>query len=332
MWTQARQWRRGVQDSFGVATDQHVLLWPSPTGPPNATVQTPDGKTLLTHAIDRGGWSTQEGYLGDDMAVFVDVNTERLQVRIAAYRISTGAVLDTSPTRADVLGPETDVADTRLAYAQGTPQKGMCLHILDLNDGVDREVTCEEPAVQLGDLALTGDVFTYTRLTASTTSRRCKSIAVVDVGSTFGTHDQAAEAAAHDSDTCGNWSVVPLATDSVVWDNARPDVGLSTASLFAYFDGETVPLGGGYTDSARSCGGWAFWLRIGPNQFSEIVGWTPGLSQPVQIRPAKDDVELTTPYCASDRWLTTRADDIGGSDERLTLWRLDTTGLARDNG
>jgi hypothetical protein len=292
-------------------------------------VQTLDGRTVLTHPIDGPEWSIQDGYIGDDVAVFVEINAEALQVAITAYRISTGEALDTSATRRDVPGPETDFADTRLAYAQGVPQQGMCLHVLDLLDGTDRAITCEEPGVQLGDLALTGDVLTYTRLTGSTTPQRCKSVAVVDVGPMSGTHDRAAEAAARDSDTCGNWSAAPLATGSVVWDNAHPDVGLSTASLFAFFDGETVPLGSGYTDSARSCGGWAFWLRMGPNQFSEIVGWTPGLPQPVEIRPAKDDVELTTPYCADDRWLTTRADDIGGSNEHLTLWRLDTTGLSR---
>lgn len=120
----------------------------------------------------------------------------------------------------------------------------MCLHILDLDGGTGREVTCEEPGAQLGDLALTEDVLTCTRVTASTTPRRCKSIAVIDVGRAFGLRDQAAEDAARESDPCANWSAVALVTDSI--------------------DG---------------------------------------------------------------RWLTTRVDDIGGTDEHLTLWRLDTGSL-----
>ena len=326
-WTPTRRWRRGDQDSFGVATDRHVLLWPSPTGPPSASVQTADGTTLITHRADPAGWAVQDGYLGDDVAVFVDANAEIPLVALTAYRISNGEVLDTSATRRDVLGPETDVADTRLAYARGTPQKGMCLHILDLDDGTDRKVTCDETGVQLGDLALTGDVLTYTRLTASTTPRRCKSLAVVDVGQSFDTHDGAAEGAARDTDPCGNWSAAPLSTGEIVWDNARPEFSLTTAPLFGYADEATVPLGSGYTDSARSCGGWVLWLRPGANGTSEIVGWTPGLTRPVQVRPAVDDVELTLPYCAEDRWLTTRADEISGDDEHLTLWTLDTHSL-----
>jgi hypothetical protein len=306
-----------------------VLLWPSPTGPPNASVQTLDGATLITHPVERPVWSIQDGYLGDDVAVFVNANAEALKVTVTAYRISTGDVLDTSATRRDVLGPETDVADTRLAYAQGIPQKGMCVHILDLTDGTDRKVTCDEAGVQLGDLALTGDVLTYTRLTAGRTPRRCKSIAVVDVGQSFGTHDEAAEDAARGSDPCGNWSAAPLSTGEIVWDNARPEFGLTTAPLFGRADEKTVPLGSGYTDSARSCGGWVLWLRPGANGTSEIVGWTPGLTEPVQVRPALDDVELTLHYCAADRWLTTRAEDISGNDEHLTLWSLDTHTLGQ---
>ena len=147
MWTQTRRWRRGAQDSFGVASGRHVLLWPSPTGPPNASVETLDGTRLITHPVERPTWSIQDGYLGDDVAVFVNLNAEALKVTVTAYRISTGEVLDTSATRRDVLGPETDLADARLAYAQGIPQKGMCLHILDLADGTDHEVICEAPQV-----------------------------------------------------------------------------------------------------------------------------------------------------------------------------------------
>lgn len=88
-----------------------------------------------------------------------------------------------------------------------------------------------------------------------------------------------------------------------------------------------MEFGSEYTDTARACGDWLIWQRIGSGEFSELMGWRPGLREPVVVRPEVEDVELTTPACADDRWLTTRADNISGRNETLALWTLDTEKL-----
>lgn len=321
-WQVVRDWSRGdPKSAYGIANSAYALLRNLDVSPNTVRVEDlGSGDVLWEHDVPSQAWSNQSGWLSDGIAVVLDTSAGARVARLSAYDIQRGEVL-ALPGGGRGVGPEADVSDGRLAYTEGSLSDGICVHVHDLQTGRETFRSCSEPNEVAGDLALVGDLLSYTLLVDWDSKQRCKRVVFVDLASGRTLPDPAE--AATERSGCLIWSGMPVTPTTFAWDEADPTVDtFAQAQGYAWDAGVAVPLGAMDTDSMVTCAGRLFWQRSANR--SSIMTWRPGGDVEVVLAPEKHEV-TTTMQCSDGRWLATRLNDISGKDEHLRQLSLDVT-------
>ncbi|KAA1419177.1 hypothetical protein F0U44_12050 [Nocardioides humilatus] len=327
-WRLVHDWARNDPAAgFGLASESLTVIHQ----------HSPDGDVLRVE--DRLGvnvlvqeakpeWMIQETWISAHYVLAEYSNLAEDQISLDAFKIEGGEVthLDMSNTNRRYLGPELAFFGDRIAWASGVPDDHMCVGVTDLVADEARTLECVAPGLIIGDLALDGDTVVFSVLSKPRSfERRCKSIMIINLQ---GRHDRTAEREIASRSDCDAWNAVPL-PGGVAWDVTDPNMGdIMNADGFAWLEGHTYALGRIYTDSEVVCGGRLFWTDA-VNEATTPFMWdlkSPTFQRALDF-PDDKSQSATALKCADDRFVSTRLEDIGGRNEHLRLFALDTREL-----
>lgn len=325
IWDTAAEWSRDDPDQgFGLATKSLTVTYSPVPSDGFVRVVNRSGTELLAESVDEGSY-VQEVWLDEQYLLVQTINTDERTVAVEAFNVADGAVTPIDLTNVNATGPNPPLAayGRQLAWTSGFPDDGMCLRMTNLATGRSRTLECAKKGVILDDLALDNESLVFSSLTQhQSEARRCKQIKVIDYR---GRHDAKAEHTINSLSECLAWSAVPLA-EGIAWDVADPSsADLAFGHGYALDNGTTFDLGEVYTDSFVSCGGTLFWTDPVREATTPFL-WEPG-KQHFEVGlelVARRDESATALHCASDRFLTTRVDELSGHDEHLRLLVFDT--------
>ncbi|MEZ0580616.1 hypothetical protein [Nocardioides sp. MH1] len=331
-WQVVQTWSRTDPDaSFGLADSKYVAAFTSTTSGGRVALTSREGHGILDLAAPAHGY-VQDVWLGTYAVMeFIDVQARVVTLRAYGLSGETAWPVDLSSVNRSSPGPSVAYSEDRIAWTKGSPDDGMCVMLTDLESGVDREVDCAPKKTILDDIALDDQRVMFTRLTRpGSPTHRCKRVSVVDLD---GRHDRPVERAIARQSDCLAWDAVPIG-GGVAWDTADPNA-LDVARGEGYYvrNGVVTELGNVDTDSLVACGEMLFWTNP-VREATTPFGWQPGSQQSnkvLELRHSRDE-SATALHCASNRYLSTRAEELSGTDEHLRLLVLDTMELKNGSG
>lgn len=259
----------------------------------------------------RGGdWILQDVWLTHDFLVVEEINETAKSIELRAWNLASGKEIKIplQPSQ-----PEVAADFGRVAFMTGRATTRICQQSLDLASGELTAPRCARPGTVLGDLALGQKESTYSEVVAPGTDDRCKSL-LVD-GSNPTREVPIAQ-------RCLGWSSA-IADGLVAWDEADPaSETFPTSRGYVLADDRRRALGPMVTDTLVGCGSSFYWIEV-DGHGHRIERWTRGGG--VQTVWGPQDERLPGELqCADGRWLSTRVDDIDGTDESLTFAVLDS--------
>lgn len=324
-WETLRSWGRSEASYFGDYDGRRLLLRGTDPGDDDNLVTTVSGETIVRHTPPTPEWMTQDGWLTTRYAVFEDLELDKHLVRITIYDLTSDRKVAWPPAeRLRVSAPELDVTDGQIVFITGQPDAGMCLRLLTIESGEVSTLLCEEPGVYLGDPAISKNGVTISLLVEPyNRQKRCKKLSFVPLRDG---RRSARPMVIPTQSPCLGWSAVESG-GAIGWDEADP-TGMTVGFAQAFIrdrSGTVLALGTEIdTDSMVACGGAMFWEQVAGLSSNQILRWNESGGVSVVLDTAADRL-ATSLKCTSDRWLTTRVEDLTGSNERLTLLVLDTS-------
>lgn len=330
-WVVVAQWTLQDPDQgLGVADDRHVATHTLAESRGHFRLSTRDGIAVVSAQASKGElvqgeWLDHRHYVVEHL----DPDAKTLGISAYSLRGDRATEIDMSGVNAAVNSPSLAYDKGTLAWARGEPFKDrMCIGVTQLASGRYTELDCAPRDVIVDDIALANGTVVYSELSdGGHPARRCKRIMVVDL---HGQHDRGAEIAMAKQSDCAAWSGVPL-RDGIAWNVADPaSSDFAFGHAFYWGEDHLTDLGIIDTDSLVSCGNLLFWTA-GHHEAKTPYWWRPGAprSQIALALSERTDESTTLPYCASGRFLTTRAEEATGRpSDRLRLKTLDTAVLS----
>lgn len=327
-WRLVEDWPRDdPRQGFGLSSASVSLISSYTEAGGSIRIADRTGSSLSVEPV-AAGWSVQETWLDDQYAVAEVLNLAKRKVAVHGYALRDGRIaeLELGAVNDRRLGPSMAYFGSRIAWTTGDPVRRMCISIAQLPSGRSRSVACLRRGIIIGDVALDEDTLVFSALSRPRSfDQRCKQIQVVDF---HGRHDHAAERTMASLSDCDAWSAVPL-HNGVAWDVSDPNAGeIAFADGHALVDNQHYELGRLETDSFLECGDHLWWTNTVHEATTPFM-WVPAaptFSRALEL-PEDQTKSGTSLACASDRFVSTRIEDVSGHDEHVRLLTLDTHDL-----